>query len=186
MNHRYATSSDSYSRTGSSAWGWILLYGVILIAIGYVAFTNMLASAVATGVLLGASLAIYGVVAVIAGFSAMAGRGRWIEVALGLIALIAGIVTLTNPVSGAVSLVWLIGAWLLVAGIFEVISVVKISVDRGWRLFMGVMDIVLGGILFFSSPGQSLAILAVIVGISFLCRGILLVFLAFFVRRLTR
>jgi uncharacterized membrane protein HdeD (DUF308 family) len=86
------------------------------------------------------------------------------------------------PHGGAVTLVWMIGAWLLIAGIVEVIHALQAARDRGWRLFMGIADIVLGGLLLFSSPLRALAFLAAAVGLSFLIRGVFLALLAFRLR----
>src|SRR3546814_17953336 len=70
------------------------------------------------------------------------------------------------------------GAWLLVSGIFEIVSALRIAHDRAWRLVLGVLDVVLGGLLLFSGPGTGLVFLAFCVGISFLFRGVFLVVLA--------
>src|SRR3546814_4774066 len=74
-------------------------------------------------------------------------RARWIELLLGVLGIVAGAVTIFNPFAGALSLVLLIGAWLLVSGIFEIVSALRIAHDRAWRLVLGVLDVVLGGVL---------------------------------------
>jgi uncharacterized membrane protein HdeD (DUF308 family) len=163
-------------------WGWVLAYAVLLVLVGILALANPLATGFATGLLLGFLLVVYGVMAIAAGFSALAGHARWIELLLGLIAVLAGVFTLFMPHVGAVTLVWMIGAWLLIAGIVEVIHALQAARDRGWRLFMGVVDVVLGGLLLFSSPLRALAFLAAAVGLSFLIRGVFLALLAFRLR----
>jgi uncharacterized membrane protein HdeD (DUF308 family) len=163
-------------------WGWVLAYAVLLVLVGILALANPLATGFATGLLLGFLLVVYGVMAIAAGFSALAGHARWIELLLGLVAVLAGVLILFVPHLGAVTLVWMIGAWLLVAGIFEVIHSLQAARDRGWRLFMGIVDIALGALLLFSSPLRALAFLAAAVGLSFLIRGVFLGLLAFRLR----
>src|SRR3546814_8432388 len=115
---------------------------------------------------------LYGIFAIIAGVSSLSRRARWIELLLGVLGIVAGAVTIFNPFAGALSLVLLIGAWLLVSGIFEIVSALRIAHDRAWRLVLGVLDVVLGGLLLFSGPGTGLVFLAFCVGISFLFRGV--------------
>lgn len=169
-----------------TGWGWILAYGVIVILIGLLALLNPLATGVATGFLLGVMLVVFGIFAIAAGLSSLSGRARWIELLLGVLSTLAGVVTIFNPFAGALSLVLLIGAWLLVSGIFEIVSAFRIAHDRVWRLLLGVLDVVLGGLLLFSGPGTGLVFLAFCVGISFLFRGVFLVMLALGLRRVAR
>jgi len=168
-----------------TGWGWILAYAVLVIAIGILALVNPIATGFATGVLVGGMLLVYGVMAIAAGLSALSNRGRWIELLLGILALIAGVVILFNPFAGALSLVWAIGAWLLVAGVFEIVGAFRSAEDRGWRLFLGAVDVVLGALLLFSGPAIGLTYLAFAVGFSFLFRGIFLILVALGIRKLT-
>lgn len=179
-------SSDTEAFDGKikTGWGWVLAYAVLVIIVGLLALANPAITGLATGVMLGVVLLVYGGFSIFAGFSSLKGRARWIEILLGVLAVIAGLIVIFNPFAGAISLVWAIGAWLLVAGIFEVISAIKAQYDRGWRLFLGVIDVLLGAFLLFSSPATGLAFLAITVGISFLFRGIFLAMLAFGLRRL--
>lgn len=169
-----------------NGWGWILAYGIIVLLIGIVALLNPVATGFATGILLGIILLFYAGAAIVAGLSALSQRARWTEILLGVLALVAGVFVLSNPFAGALSLVWAIGAWLLIAGIFQIIGAFRMTQDRGWRLFMGIIDAVLGGFLLFGGPAIGLVWLAIAVGISFLLRGLFLILVAFGVRNLGR
>ncbi len=187
-DHSEATGQDDIlsrpSAGRTTGWGWILAYAVLVILIGILALANPMATGLATGVLISVILLIYGGTAIAAGVSALSKRARWTEIALGVLALVAGGLVLLNPFAGALSLVWAVGAWLLVAGIFQIVSAFRAAHDRGWRLLLGVTDAVLGGLLLFSSPALGLAWLAVAVGISFLLRGFFLILLALGIRKL--
>lgn len=176
--------TDRASIDQRTGWGWIFAYGVIVILVGLLALLNPLATGAATGLLIGAMLIVYGIVAILAGLSSLSRRARWIELLLGVLGILAGAITIFNPFAGALSLVLLIGAWLLVSGVFEIVSALTIAHDRAWRLLLGVLDVVLGGLLLFSGPATGLAFLAFCVGISFLIRGAFLVLLALGLRRM--
>lgn len=166
------------------AWGWVLAYGILSLLIGVVALFNPAITGLATGILLGISLLLYGVFAIVVGLSPLARRARWIELLLGVLAIAVAVVVLFNPFAGALSLVWAIGAWLLVIGVLEIIAAFNAAQDRGWRLLLGVVDALLGAYLLFLNPASGLVFLAVLFGISFLFRGVFLLLLAFKLRRL--
>ncbi|MBB5984122.1 HdeD family acid-resistance protein [Sphingobium lignivorans] len=173
---------DPPLRTG---WGWIVAYGVLVILIGVLALTNPIATGLATGIILALVLIVYGVAAIASAISSLSRRGRWIELILGILALLAGASILFAPLLGALSLVWAIGFWLVVSGVMQLVTAARFPVDRWWRLFLGLLDLVLGAILLLSGPVPSLAFLAIIVGISFLFRGLFLVLLGLGLRKVS-
>lgn len=165
-------------------WGWVLAYGVLLILVSVMVIANPLVAGFATGFLLGFVLCVYGVAGIAAGIHSMSKRARWTEILLGVIGLLAGLYVLFNPVAGAITLVWAIGAWLLISGIFEVAFAFKARNDKAWRLFMGVLDVVLGVLLLVSSVPTALGFLAIMVAISFFMRGVFMIAVALGLRKL--
>ncbi|MPS67055.1 MAG: HdeD family acid-resistance protein [Novosphingobium sp.] len=174
---------SSLKQASGKAWGWVLAYGVLLMLIALLVVSRPLVAGVATGLLVGVVLVIYGIAAIASGWTSLSQRARWVEILLGLLALIAGVFALVNPVAGALSLVWAIGAWLLVSGGFQIAFALKARHDKGWRLFLGVLDVLLGFVLLFSSPGIGLAFLAIIIMVSLVVRGVFLIMLALALRK---
>ncbi|HUD30511.1 MAG TPA: DUF308 domain-containing protein [Novosphingobium sp.] len=173
----------SINRAPGNPWGWIMGYGILLLVVALIVLVNPLVAGVATGLILGVVLIVYGVAAIAAGWTTLSTRARWTEILLGALALLAGIFAIVDPVAGALSLVWAIGVWLVVAGGFQIAFALKARHDRGWRLFLGALDVVLGLILVFAGPAPSLAFLAVIVAVSLTVRGVFLILLAQTLRR---
>lgn len=157
---------------------FILVYGLLLIVVALIAMFDPLATGFAIGILLGFMLIFYGVLALGAGFSSLPHHGRVIEIVLGTLAILAAIVLIFNPFAGAISLVWVIGVWLIISGVSHIIYARSAPHDRGWRLFLGIVDVILGAYLFFSGPATALIFLSFLVGISFFLRGIFLLMLA--------
>ena len=175
-----------FAGSAGTGWRWMLAYGVIVIVIGFLALMNPLATGFATGLFLAAALIVYGIAALISAASSFAQRGRWVELSLGLLALAAGALIFLLPYLGALSLVWATGFWLFVSGVLQISGALRFKADRWWRLFLGLVDVLLGIILLFAGPWPSLAFLALMVGISFLFKGVFLITLALGIRRITR
>ncbi|KQM18852.1 HdeD family acid-resistance protein [Novosphingobium sp. Leaf2] len=163
------------TRAPGNSWGWVLGYGILLLVVALVVLVNPLVAGVATGLLLGVVLLVYGVAAIAAGWTSLSTRARWVEILLGVLAVVAGIFAIVNPVAGALSLVWAMGAWLLVSGGFQIAFALKARHDRGWRLLLGALDVVLGLVLLFAMPATALAFLALIVAISLTVRAVFLI-----------
>jgi uncharacterized membrane protein HdeD (DUF308 family) len=171
------------TRAPGDTWGWVLGYGILLLVVALIVLVNPLVAGVATGLILGVVLVVYGVAAVIAGWTSLSTRARWVEILLGALALLAGIFAIADPVAGALSLVWGIGVWLLVSGGFQIAFALKARHDRGWRLLLGVLDVVLGLVLLLSGPATGLLFLAWVVAISLVVRGVFLIQLALALKR---
>lgn len=184
QSRRYSSPYGMADPALETSWDWVLAYGLLVILIGVFALLNPIATGFATGVFLAVALLIYGILAIAAGLSSLSRRARWIEILLGVLSLVAAAITFFNPFAGALTLVALIGAWLLIIGVFEIVGAFQSAHDRGWRLLLGVLDTVLGGLLLFSDPATGLAFLALAVGLSFLLRGTFLIILAMGLRRI--
>lgn len=162
-------------------WVWILAYGILLAVIGLLALMEPIAADFATGLFLAFVLISGGGLGILAGITARGWHSRWLDIAVGLISLLFGFLVLWNPFLGAFSLVWAIGLWLVICGGLEISASLRPALHRGWLIFLGALDLLLGFYLLVAGPADALLILAVLVGFSFLMRG---VFLSLFALRM--
>src|SRR6202043_2545935 len=104
----------------AKCWWLLLLRGITAIAFGVLAFIWPGLTFVTLVLLFGAFAIVDGVIALAAAFSGLAKPfPTWWLVVVGLLGIVAGIVTFLWPGLTAILLVLLIGAWALVHGIFE-------------------------------------------------------------------
>jgi uncharacterized membrane protein HdeD (DUF308 family) len=98
-------------------------------------------------------------------------RGRWgIPFAMGIVAVIFGIVVLFN-IWGSLRLVAILaGLFLIFAGIMQLVTAGRAQ-RRGGRLAAGIITLILGLVLVFW-PESSLKTVAVLVGLAFLIWGV--------------
>jgi len=103
----------------------------------------------------------------------------------GLISIAAGVLAFIWPGLTALSLVLLIAAWAIVSGIFEIATAIRLRrvIQHEWLLALGgVLSIVLGVVISLQPDAGALALLWWIGGFAIVF-GVLLVALAFRVRR---
>jgi uncharacterized membrane protein HdeD (DUF308 family) len=90
-------------------------------------------------------------------------------VLVGVLALIAGLIVLVRPGAGLLALVWVVGVYLIVAGVLQLAG--AFSEPQPWLgALLGVLDIVLG-IIILAVPGLGLVTFAVLFGIGLVVRG---------------
>ena len=161
------------TRRSVTEWsGWDYLPGIAFIIIGVLAIMQAPLASLATGIYVGSLLCVAGIFAFVGGLSHIKVRGAWLAALLGLLSIVVGAAFLYNPTAGAVTLVWMIGAWLIVGGIFELATAFSTPIGRGWLVLVGIVDLVLGVLVLTMDPNQAFSFLGYYVGISFIFRGI--------------
>jgi uncharacterized membrane protein HdeD (DUF308 family) len=167
----------------SKTWWVFVLRGVLAILFGIGAFAM-------PGVTLAALILIYavyafmdGVVALVAAFTKRApGEGfPWSVLLIGLAGILAGIVAFVYPGATALVLLYLIAAWHIVRGAFEVAVAIRLRKEiegEGWLIAAGLMSILFGVFLFVRPAAGALALLWVI-GTFAMIFGIVLIALGF-------
>ena len=170
-------------RQHATGWRWIVAYGLVLQVSGVLALLRPVAAGFATGLFLGMIFVVGGVIGLVAGVTNRGWHSRWIDVVVGILSIVLGLVFFTNPFAGAISMIWLIAIWAVMIGALELIAATQLRFGRRWLLFVGAVNIVLGALLLFSGPVTELVFLALLVGISFIVRGSLLMAFGWQLRR---
>lgn len=112
-------------------WGWLMLEGVLSIAAGVIAFAWPSITALAL-------LVMIAVWAVLTGIAELAVairlrkviRGEWLLALSGILSVVFGVLMLLFPGSGALALIWVIGAYAIVFGALLIGLGIRL---RGWR-----------------------------------------------------
>jgi uncharacterized membrane protein HdeD (DUF308 family) len=97
--------------------------------------------------------------------------------ALGVIAIVFGIVVLSHAFGSLSSLVWLTGLFLVFMGVAQLVTLGR-GGPRGAHLGAAAIAIV-GGIVLLAWPGETLKVVAFVAGITVLLWGVVRAFAAF-------
>ncbi|PXX71034.1 uncharacterized membrane protein HdeD (DUF308 family) [Nocardia tenerifensis] len=110
--------------------------GVLSIAIGVFCFRDELISILLLAIWIGIGWLFRGVSAVVIGLSEPEAPGRWLAVFFGVLTVIAGIVLIAWPLTSVATLAIVVGVWLIVLGIMEII--VAFGVRKDAKAMRGV------------------------------------------------
>lgn len=165
----------------SKKWWVLALRGVLLIIMGIWAFQSL--GFLVT--LIGAYILIDGLGLLWASLGPQpAGRSRWPFLVIGLLSIVAGLITMTNTVVAGLAIVWVIAAWAIVTGILEIVSAIALrnEIDNEWWLILtGVLSIVFG-FLAFQQPIVAAVAMQTIFAAFAVVAGVFSIALAFRVR----
>lgn len=169
----------------SKNWGWILLWGIVLIVLGCVAISAATFTTIFSVIFLGVLIFIGGVVMLIDSFKSWWGRwgGFLLHLIISLLYLAVGAMLVQNPISGSISLTLLLGVFYLVIGVFRIIYSLSFLLPQwGLNLLSGIISLILGILILASWPASSLFIIGLFVGIDLLVSGFTYVIVALTVR----
>ncbi|HEY6424089.1 MAG TPA: HdeD family acid-resistance protein [Pseudonocardiaceae bacterium] len=102
------------------------------------------------------------------------GSPGW-AIGLGVVSILAGILIVVWPGLTVLAFAVIFGVWLLVAGIFRLVAAFAFSEVPGFQVLLGVLGVlsILVGILCLRHPLQTLAVLALVLGVFWVVSGII-------------
>lgn len=166
-------------------WHWFLALGLALVVVGTLAIIMSTAVTLVSVFVLGGLCLGGGVFQIINAFWARRWTGFFASLLMGILYAIAGLIFLTNPVEGAVTLSLVIAVFLFIGGIFRAISAIATRHDHwGWALFSGLLAMLLGGMIYSEWPASGLWIIGLFIGVDMLLVGWTWVLLSFKARQL--
>ena len=166
-------------------WWALALRGVFAIIFGLIALINPGLTLLALVFLFGAYSLIDGVFGVAAAVRAAEAHNRWGWLLVeGIAGIVAGIIALVVPGLTAIVLLYLIAAWALVTGVFELIAGFRLHghLANEWLLLLGGAASIILGVLLIVRPGAGALALLWLIGFYAILFGVLMLILAFRLR----
>jgi uncharacterized membrane protein HdeD (DUF308 family) len=167
-------------------WVLFLSEGIVLVVLGVLALFAPVVASVAATVFFGWLLLLSGVIGLVTTLRARQAPGFWWSLLSAIIAIVAGALLLGWPLLGTLSLTAVLIAFLLAEGAVSIMYALEhrnaLSGRWGWMLASGIIDIVLGVVLFLGLPGTALWALGLLLGINLIFGGWALIFMALHAR----
>jgi uncharacterized membrane protein HdeD (DUF308 family) len=167
-------------------WKLFLIEGVILVILGLAAVMLPLIATIAVAVVIGWIFLLSGVVGLLSTFRMRSAPGFWWSLLSGILGVVAGIVLLRWPLSGAFSLTLVLTLFLVLEGIVSIMYALEhrreLSGRWGMMLVSGVVDLILAAIIYAGLPGTAAWAIGLLVGINMVFGGSALIAMALHAR----
>jgi uncharacterized membrane protein HdeD (DUF308 family) len=163
-------------------WKLFLIEGIILVILGMIAIVVPLVATLAFTILIGWLFLISGVVGLFTTFYMRGMPGFWWSLLSAIIGIAAGVALLASPVTGALSLTFVLIAFFIIEGIVTIMYAIdhrnEASSRWGWMLFSGIVDLLLAGMIFASLPSSAAWAIGLLVGINMVFGGVAMIGMA--------
>jgi len=171
-------------------WRLMMFQGVIMIILGVLAVAAPVIATIAIDIYVGWLFLFSGVIGLIALFSSHHIPAFLWSLITAALSIALGILLIWKPVEGALSLTFVLTAFFLVEGVFQIATslVYRDSLPGtwGWMLASGVSDLLLVAIIVLGWPATGVWVLGLLVGINLFMSGWAIVMMAFAGRQATK
>jgi uncharacterized membrane protein HdeD (DUF308 family) len=167
-------------------WVLFLVEGIVLVLLGTLAILLPALASLAFTIFFGWLLLISGIVGLVTTLMARQAPGFWWSLLSAVLGIVAGVILLVWPISGTLSLTYLLIAFFLVEGFASIMFAVEhrsqLSGRWGWMLASGVVDVILAVIVFIGLPWSAFWALGLLLGINMIFGGWALIAMALHAR----
>jgi len=171
----------------SAHWRLFLGEGIVLLILGLAAVMIPPAATLAVAILIGWILLASGVVGLISTFRMRGAPGFGWSLLSALVAVVAGVLLLARPLSGALSLTVVLTVFLIFEGVASIMMALthRHGFSARWTLLLvsGIVDLILAAIIIAGLPGTAAWAIGLLVGINMVFGGSALIAMALHARR---
>ena len=154
--------------------GLIIVTGIVILLLGLVAMGSPLIAGFSVVTMVGFVLLLGGLGQMMIAFNTGKGMHTMIS---GVLAVVAGGYMLMSPESALALLTSLLAAYLLIAGIAEIVISFRAKAVRGsgWILFSGIVSILLAVMIFSQYPLSGTWAIGILLGVKMFISGLTLI-----------
>jgi uncharacterized membrane protein HdeD (DUF308 family) len=163
-------------------WRFFLIEGLVLLALGVAAIVVPPVATIAVEILIGWIVLLSGIVGLVATLRTRGAPGFGWSMLSAILGIIAGVVLLAWPLTGALSLTMILTAFLTIEGIVSIMYALdhRRELTQRWSFMLvsGVVDLVLAGMIFAGLPATAAWAIGLLVGINLVFGGTALIAMA--------
>jgi uncharacterized membrane protein HdeD (DUF308 family) len=165
----------AFSNAIHEHWKLFLFEGIVLSILGVAAIAVPQIATLAFTLVIGWLFLISGIVGLITTFWMRNAPGFLWSLVSAVVAIGAGVVLLLWPISGSLSLTFVLIAFFVVEGVVTIMYAIEHRNQQssrwGWMLTSGVVDLILAGLIFAQLPSSAFWALGLLVGINLVFGG---------------
>ena len=145
--------------------------GILLLALGVVAWIDAMVVAVASAVFIGVTLVAGGVLQILHALVVGRWRGMALSLCSGILYTLSGVLAMSEPPHGAAILTLLLVMTIVTGGILRVAAVLRERIQARALLLGGLASIVIGALIYLSLPWPGLWLLGTLIAIELFIQG---------------
>jgi uncharacterized membrane protein HdeD (DUF308 family) len=166
-------------------WVWLLVLGIVLAVVGTLAIGAPFIASLAATMTLGALLVVGGITQLVGSFWTRDWSGFFLMLLMGLLYVVVGLLFFNRPVSALEALTLLLACSLMVSGVFRIVGSLTYRFPNwGWIFLGGLLNLVLGVMIWQQWPSSGFWVIGLFVGIDMIFNGWTWIMLALRLRQL--
>jgi uncharacterized membrane protein HdeD (DUF308 family) len=166
-------------------WGWLLALGIVLVVVGTGAVAAPWVASLASAVAFGVLLLMGGTAQLVGAFWTRDWSGFFLSLLIGILYVVVGVLFLRDPGDALLAMTLLLACALMVGGLFRIIGSLMFQFPHwGWVLIGGIINLVLGILIWQQWPVSGLWVIGLFVGIDLIFTGWTWVMLALAIKNL--
>jgi uncharacterized membrane protein HdeD (DUF308 family) len=178
----FAKLQSAVAKALHDHWVLYLVEGVVLVVLGATAIVIPPLATLAVTILFGWLFLVSGVMGLFTTFWMRQAPGFWWALISAVLGIVAGVLLLASPLSGAVSLTLVLIAFFAVEGVVSIMFALdhkrELSGQWGWMLASGIVDLVLSAMILAGLPSTAAWAIGLLVGINMVFGGVALIVMA--------
>ena len=163
-------------------WALFMIEGIVLLVLGSAAIVVPAVATVAVEILIGWLVLVSGIIGLAMTLRARGAPGFGWSLVSAIVGIVAGIVLLAWPLSGALSLTVILSVFLAMEGIASIMYALEHRREHSPRwsfmLVSGIVDLILAGMIFAGLPATAAWAIGLLVGINLIFGGVALIAMA--------
>jgi uncharacterized membrane protein HdeD (DUF308 family) len=163
-------------------WKAFLIEGIVLAILGLAAMIVPPLASLAVTIFLGWMFLVSGAMGLVVTYWARAMPGFWWSLISAALAVLAGLILLSRPMQGVLTLTIIVGAYFVAEGVATIMYSLEhrreLSGRWSWLLVAGLMDILIAFFIIAGLPGSAGWAIGLLVGINLLFGGATLIGMA--------
>ena len=182
INSINESDANRFRRAAHDHWVLFLVEGVVLVVLGATAIVIPVIATLAATVVLGWLFLVSGIMGLVSTFWMRQVPGFWWALISAVLGIVGGALLLASPLRGAVTLTIVLVAFFIIEGVASIMFALEhkrqLSGRWGWMLVSGIVDLVLGAMIFAGLPSTAAWAIGLLVGINMVFGGTALVAMA--------
>jgi len=165
---------------------WFIALGIVFVIGGILAIAMPFLASITVALVVGWALIVLGIVTIAQTWSMRTWGGFAWQLVIGLVFLLGGLDIVFNPVSGAITLAFVIGVVFIVKGVMQLMLAWRYRPHTGWgwMAVSGVIALLVGLMILSSWPFSGFWVAGTLAGISLIFSGWSYIMVALAARRL--